>query len=184
MSFGFPEWTQDVQGIKTAIKDASNADILIFCAASNGGVSGDIAFPANQNEVICVNSANGQGTPSEFNPGEAKPGQNLCALGEDVKSSWPTHYNLGLQRKSGTSFATPIAAALAAVVLDYARNKMAEKDKFQVDKLKTKKGMFTVFEKLMSAKTKDYLVLKPGNLFTQATAEHIYGNIYSLLVKV
>jgi len=44
--------------------------------------------------------------------------------------------------------------------------------------------MLTVFEKLMSAKTKDYMVLKPGNLFKEATAEHIYGNIYSLLVQV
>ena len=61
---------------------------------------------------------------------------------------------------------------------------MADSDKFQVDKLKTKRGMLTVFEKLMSAKTKDYVVLKPGNLFKKATAEHIYGNIYSLLVQV
>jgi len=184
MSFGFPEWAKGVQDIKTAIKAASGADILIFCAASNGGVSGDIAFPANQNEVICVNSANGQGTPSGFNPGEAKEGQNLCALGEDVKSSWPRHFNLGNQRKSGTSFATPIAAALAAVLLDYARDKMPDLDKFQIDKLKTKKGILKVFERLMSARTKDYIVLKPGDLFKEAKAAYIYGNIYSVLVDV
>lgn len=41
-----------------------------------------------------------------------------------------------------------------------------------------------MFEKLMGAKTKDYMVLRPGNLFKEATAEHIYSNIYFLLVQV
>lgn len=169
-----------LEGIQRAICKASSASILIFCAASNGGGNTNIAYPANQNEVICVNSANGQGVPSEYNPGEAQEGRNLCALGEAVKSSWP---KLQIQRKSGTSIATPIAAALAAVVLDYVWQNMPEKDEFMVSKLQKPKGMLEVLVKLMSRKRLDYYYLDPGKLFNEREP-NIYGSILSVLVNV
>ncbi|MCJ1349077.1 hypothetical protein MMC31_007313, partial [Peltigera leucophlebia] len=180
MSFGFPAYERHLKGIQRAIGKAYSASILIFCAACNGGGNTSIAYPANQNEVICVNSANGLGIPSEYNPGEAQEGRDLCALGEAVKSSWP---KLQQQRKSGTSIATPIAAALAAVVLDYFRQNMPDSDEFMVSKLQMRKGMLEVLVKLMGRKRSGYYYLDPGKLFNKREP-NIYGSILSVLVNV
>lgn len=180
MSFGFPAYEKHLEGIQRAICKAASTSILIFCAASNGGGNTSIAYPANQNEVICVNSANGLGVPSEYNPGEAQEGRDLCALGEAVKSSWP---KLQQQRKSGTSIATPIAAALAAVVLDYVWQNMPDSDKFMVSKLQMRKGMLEVMVKLMSRKRQDYYYLDPGKLFNEK-GRNIYESILNVLVNV
>lgn len=184
MSFGFPAYEKHLEGIQRAICKAASASILIFCAASNGGGNTSIAYPANQNEVICINSANGLGVPSEYNPGEAQEGRDLCALGEGVKSSWP---NLQQQRKSGTSIATPIAAAIAAVVLDYVWQNMPDgvsaSDKFLVSKLQMRKGMLEVLVKLMSRKRQNYYYLDPGKLFNEK-GRNIYDSILHVLVNV
>ena len=183
MSFGFPSFKKGLKGIQDAIDEAFKAKILMFCAASNGGGNDDIAYPANQDEVICINSADGQGTPSTFNPDEPAMGRNLCALGEDVRSSWPTKFKLGQQRKSGTSFATPIAAALAAVVLDYARHHaQSEDEKFYVSQLRKRKGMLEVF-RFMTRNRGNYLYLDPGKLFDKDMT-NIYGSILDKLKKV
>lgn len=180
MSFGFPAYEKHLEGIQRAICKAASTSILIFCAASNGGGNTNIAYPANQNEVICINSANGQGNPSGYNPGEAQEGRNLCALGEGVKSSWP---NLPQQRKSGTSIATPIAAALAAVVLDYVWQNMPDSDEFLVSKLQMRKGMLEVLIRLMSWDRQNYYYLDPGKLFNRK-GRNIYGSILDVLVNV
>jgi hypothetical protein len=182
MSFGFPALNQDLSGVQSAISEAFHEQILMFCAASNGGGNVDIAYPANQDQVICVNSADGNGNPSGYNPDEPKPGRNLSALGEDVKSSWPAHFRLGQQRRSGTSFATPIAAALAAVVLDYARHNMSESEEFDVSKLRMRKGMLEVLG-LMSRNRGGYLYLDPGMLFDRSKS-NIYGSLLDKLRKV
>lgn len=180
MSFGFPAYEKHLEGIQHAISKASSASILMFCAASNGGGNTRIAYPANQNEVICVNSANGLGRPSDYNPGEAQEGRDLCALGEAVKSSWP---KLQQQRKSGTSIATPIAAALAAIVLDYVWQNMPDSDEFMVSKLQMRKGMLEVLVKLMGKKILGYYYLNPGDLFSQRE-RNIYESILSVLIYV
>lgn len=183
MSFGFTAFNEDLKDIHSAISKAFKADVLMFCAASNGGGNVNIAYPANQDQVICVNSANGEGNPSGYNPDEPKPGRNLSALGEGVKSSWPTSFKLGQQRQSGTSVATPIAAALAAVVLDYVRHEMPESDKFYVSKLRMRKGMLEVLVGLMSKKRGGYQYLNPMQLFDRSRSS-IYGTIRDVLMKV
>jgi hypothetical protein len=86
MSFGFPKLDEHLDGIQSAIEEAFQRRVLMFAAASNHGGNKDIAFPANQDQVICVNSTNGQGDPSGFNP-SFEQGRNLGALGEWVMSS-------------------------------------------------------------------------------------------------
>jgi hypothetical protein len=165
MSFGFTTYNEDLEDLQAIIKDVFNRNILMFCAASNNGGNGKIAYPADRDEVICINAADGEGSPSGFNPGAAESDRNFCALGEDVKSSWPTRFNLGDQRKSGTSFATPIAASFAAIVLDFCRNHTeSEKHTFEVSKLKTRQGMMNAF-KLMGRERGRYIWLDPGQLF-------------------
>lgn len=180
MAFGFPAYESHLEGVQDAIRKAASNSILMFCAAGDDGGNTSIAYPANLDQVICVNSANGEGVPSGYNPGESQEGRNLCALGEAVKSSW-----LEVQHKriSGTSIATQIAAALAAVVLDYAWQNMSKDDKSSVEKLQWRQGMLGVLVWLMSRRKQDYYYLDPEKLFNQKE-RNIYGSILNFLDKV
>jgi hypothetical protein len=73
-------------------------------------------------DVIRINSADGDGVPSGFNP-DAEVGRRICTLGEGVPSCQPDPDDpLQMIHRSGTSFATPIAAAIAAIVLGFMDN--------------------------------------------------------------
>ncbi|KAJ5710928.1 hypothetical protein N7488_005084 [Penicillium malachiteum] len=121
MSFGFP---CEIDVIHKAIKSATlNGNILFFAAASNDGNNrpGGVVWPAKDMNVICVHSGNGRGKPSSFTP-SAQDGMRVMVLGESVKSTWPQKLQEGDEKvMDGTSCATPIAAGIAALILDYAR---------------------------------------------------------------
>ncbi|KAJ5738447.1 hypothetical protein N7493_001602 [Penicillium malachiteum] len=121
MSFGFP---CEIDVIHKAIKSATlNENILFFAAASNDGNNrpGGVVWPAKDMNVICVHSGNGRGKPSSFTP-SAQDGMRVMVLGDSVKSTWPLKLQEGDERViDGTSCATPTAAGIAALILDYAR---------------------------------------------------------------
>lgn len=131
MSFGFPRRVPGYDDLERAIRDAEYANILIFAAASNDGGNRKRAYPARDDKVICVHSSDGQGNPSVFNPTHVQNQDNFSTLGEAVKSSWPVGLceleknPEAMVYKSGTSFATPIAAATAAFLLLYARQNLS-----------------------------------------------------------
>lgn len=154
----------------------------MFCAAGNSGGNRDIAYPADRDEVICINGADGEGTPSGFNPGEATVNRNFCALGESINSSWPTRFNLGDQRKSGTSFATPMAASFAATILGFCRDHAESgSHEFQISKLKTRQGMMNAL-RLMGRNKGDYIWLDPGKLFSSSRRD-VFGDIIAVANK-
>ena len=110
--------------ITRAIDKAYSLGIIILASASNKGANQDITFPARLRSVFCIGAADGKGSPSGFNPphrgvekystlGEAVSGADV--LGPDSESS--SHATTTL--RSGTSTATPIAAAIASLLLDY-----------------------------------------------------------------
>jgi len=118
MSFG---GSYELPEIKQGVREAFHLGVTMFTAASNDGGLSTVAFPANLRQVICVNSFDGYGRPSNFNP-EAKPGTNLAVLGEFVEAAWSSLVtDTKTVRKAGTSVATPIAAAIAAMFLEYSR---------------------------------------------------------------
>lgn len=175
ISFGFPYTIGRLEPIRRAILKANAADVLIFAAASNNGGNEPIAFPACMDEVISVGSTDGLGNISSFTP-NPDYGKILCVVGECIESSWPpallSDPDADLPRKSGTSFATPIAAGVAAMVLDYMWTfKDSKSFKSDIPKLLTKRGMLAVFKTHMvkSYNSHDYLI--PWRLFNLRNSE-------------
>ena len=146
--------------ITTTINKAAVADnnILFFSAASNDGSTKTvpIAFPAKLSTVFSIGSAKGSGTVSNHNPYDPRGEINYNALGEQVKAAWPEHLNQGKERRqSGSSIATPFAAAIAALILEFAYSERpfqfipAEGLERIRRRLKTLAGMKTVLDYLI-----------------------------------
>jgi hypothetical protein len=121
MSFGFGE---EDESLYSSIQHAASNGVALFAAASNDGKNrpDGMAWPARDNNVICVHSGDGLGNPSIFTP-DPQDGMRIMVLGECVNSAWPAGLNCkdGHRLMSGTSCAAPIAAAIAALILDYSR---------------------------------------------------------------
>ncbi|KAH7127826.1 peptidase S8/S53 domain-containing protein [Dactylonectria estremocensis] len=121
MSFGFED---EQNPLSDSVNYAAQNNVLMFAAASNDGKNRpeEVAWPARDIHVICVHSAEGYGTPSTFTP-SPQDNQRIMVLGECVISAWPQHLASPKNHKlmSGTSCAAPIAAGIAAILLDYAR---------------------------------------------------------------
>jgi len=118
MSFSIP-WNSE---IKKAIKDAEHAGVIIFAAASNNGANSRRSFPASLDNVLCIHATDGGGNKSVMNPPPDLHRENLSTLGVAVPSIWEPGMHL-----SGTSYATPVAAAIAALVLVFIQDATAAK---------------------------------------------------------
>jgi hypothetical protein len=125
---------KEIPTISTALNEALKAGIVIFASASNAGANDPITFPARLEGIFCIGSANGVGGPSTFNPPSKK--EKYSVLGEAVSGAYPKHRADGLKgydaeqqtiRQDGTSTATPIAAGIAALLIDYSWQLMGRK---------------------------------------------------------
>jgi len=157
MSFGFPRWHN---AIREAIQATPNR-VLMFAAASTGKNAYVPTFPANEPSVISIWAADGMGSQPKTN---SKAGR-FATLGVAVKSAWPERPEnpaMFEARKSGTSYATPIAVGIAACVLEFARqNDMA---KVFYDELTSHRGMTKVFQ-FMEVESKGLHLICPWKLF-------------------
>ncbi|KAK4101058.1 subtilisin-like protein [Parathielavia hyrcaniae] len=149
LSFGFPD---RVEVIHEALKMANNENVLVFAAASNCGSNDRISYPASSDKVICIHATDGLGNKASFTPGSLERHDNFAAPGVAVKSYWSQHFQrLGQdwnpeRRLSGTSSAAPIAAGIAALVLEFVRSARASLGDADEDNLKSKTAQ--LFEQL------------------------------------
>ncbi|KAL6696984.1 hypothetical protein J3F84DRAFT_394478 [Trichoderma pleuroticola] len=123
LSFGFPEYHGKLEPINKAIRNAASSGLIIFAAAGNEGGNASIPWPASlykKGEVIPICSSDGKGELSGTNP-SFNASRYIYTLGRGVKSCQVRDVN-GVQQvihRSGSSFATPIAAATAAIILGF-----------------------------------------------------------------
>ncbi|KAJ5980059.1 hypothetical protein N7481_007357 [Penicillium waksmanii] len=159
MSFGFR--SRDVEGyeeLERAIHNAYSAHVLLFAAASNSGANLDRAYPARDENVICINSTDANGNRSPFSPTALADVLNLATVGEAVESAWPMRYcdpPSGLKHKSGTSYATPIAVSIAGFLLQYARLYILENAHLLKRQSKMKAVLRKIAEKSLESRARD-----------------------------
>ncbi|KAI3393857.1 hypothetical protein diail_3532 [Diaporthe ilicicola] len=105
-----------ISDLRTALEGAVKEKVLVFAATSNEGLTADVAWPAkNLNYAIGIHSSKDNGHPSEF-IGKASHEANIMVIGDRILS-----YGRRGERQlcSGTSFATPVAAAVGAMILAF-----------------------------------------------------------------
>ncbi|KAJ0159681.1 Major intracellular serine protease [Colletotrichum tanaceti] len=133
MSFGWPSSDFDGYGdLQEAIDRAHHRKVLMFAAASNSGGNLGRAYPASSPHVTCVHSTDTFGNRSNFSPTPERNAVNIATVGDSVRSAWPIALcddgpdQDYLVSRSGTSYATPILAGIAAFLLHYARLHLPE----------------------------------------------------------
>ncbi|KAG4444053.1 hypothetical protein IFR05_000513 [Cadophora sp. M221] len=156
MSFGMEKEAKEVT---EAIKMARVEKKLVFAAAANEGGLQPRAHPASVPGVICIHAADGFGDPASFNPTADEGDDNFSTAGVGIESKWKGNPVF----KSGTSFATPVAAGIAASILDFARTHLM-KEHDTPDFFGSYVGMRLLL-KSMAPKRQSYRFILPWNVF-------------------
>ncbi|KAL6804134.1 peptidase S8/S53 domain-containing protein [Trichoderma sp. SZMC 28012] len=150
MSFGFPTCSMDdYHELEDALANAHAKRVLLFAAASNCGGRLGRAYPARDQNVIAIHATDTNGNRSRFSPTALSHDINLATVGEAIESAWPMYLSGNsaskfLRCKSGTSFATPIAAGIAAFLLLYTKIHLPDK----ADALKSRRRMQALLKRV------------------------------------
>jgi subtilisin family serine protease len=140
--------------VKHEIHQAS-AKVLFLAAAGNSGATGVLRWPASDNNVLCINATDGNGDKFGGNPTPDRSGANFSFLGCAVPGYLRAIESEKVTKvaRSGTSHATAVAAAVAAISMQIFQdcegdfNSPDDKVAYQKTKeaLRTKRGMQKIF---------------------------------------
>ena len=121
MSFGFPRYQPALEPVKRALENARSNRVIIFASSHNEGSSQSIPWPAiDRDLVIRISSADCYAKRSDFSPLPRQREVNISTLGEKINSTYAkqsTVKHTTMKPLSGASFATPLAACMAAIAL-------------------------------------------------------------------
>jgi hypothetical protein len=157
MSCGFTESSERIQ---RAIDHASAEKVLVIAAAGNDGATGGWCWPARDNSVLGMTAAYGLGNKYGRNPTPRRDRQNFSILGCAVQG-----YRRAVDSQtavkesgSGTSHATAVATAVAAITMQILRDckqQILEQSETGVESynrteqtLRTRTGMGAVFHNM------------------------------------
>lgn len=105
-------------------KDNKQSERIVFATIANSSASKAHAYPACKPSMICINALDSyEGSIQLLSPAAVIREDNFVTLGIHVESMWEKKDVF----KSGTLFAMPIAAALAANILEFAQLKLEMK---------------------------------------------------------
>lgn len=168
MSFGIntsaiPEVS--LRRVKDAVDHAAAAGKIMFAAASNCGGNGGRAYPARDPNVICIHASDGKGNDGGINPPAEEHPDYFSTLGVAIRCCWDEEFVY----KSGTSFATPVAAAIAANFLDYATYLASHGSltELQNNELRRSQGMKKVFTKFLSKRIQSHRYVAPWHFWAE-----------------
>lgn len=118
-SFGIPK-VMVTEVLTKAMDDAHDSGVVLVAAAGNNGKKRPV-FPCNYKNVICVGSLDANNKPlRSSNYGHMvdvyAPGENIISIYPQNVESASLRIN-NYETKTGTSFASPIVASLAALML-------------------------------------------------------------------
>ncbi|KAL7934269.1 peptidase S8/S53 domain-containing protein [Trichoderma chlorosporum] len=149
--------------IRTAISNADHRGKILIASAANSGGNTGRAFPAEDERVICMHASDGNGNDSGgFNPSPLPNKDNFTTLGLGIKFHWLNQE----MYKSGTSYSAPVAAGIAANLLDFISHPALGKElsSAQRKELRTGAGMKKVF-RLLAENRNGYGYVQPWRLW-------------------
>lgn len=141
MSFGFDYVEGEVLEVFEALKRAQSITrkkkTVVFAAMSNEGMGKKAAWPArDSSDAIGVHSCNWEGTQrSSFTPRHIPRNSNFMVVGEDIPVHQLQAKGGGFCLASGTSFSTPIAVSMAALIMGFVNQKRCKKERQETEKL-------------------------------------------------
>ncbi|KAF4989034.1 hypothetical protein FGRMN_9406 [Fusarium graminum] len=176
MSFG---WPYNHHGIRKAIEFARQNGVHMFASTSNDGLLGppnDILYPVRSDSVIAVDAADGHGEHARYAPSSSSQhsrGSRFSAPGLGITS--PNTEKIW----SGSSFACPIAAGVAALILEFARQSPLSKSPDIQTYLKEMPAMLSMLRLASSEKGPDGLkFLVPWKLIGKSGEERLMTGWY------
>ena len=154
----------------------------MLAAAGNCGANASPAWPASSPLVICVHAATGMGNRYRTTPTRKKYASNFATLGAAVSSWWPGNLGLGVKvRKSGTSTATPVLAAIAATIMAVVRQPervRSERDSEKLKSLGRADRMEAVLRRMASqnGKREGYDYIAPWEILDASLDQYTHPN--------
>ncbi|KAF5634288.1 hypothetical protein F52700_6012 [Fusarium sp. NRRL 52700] len=179
MSFG---WPYHHEGVRKAIDFARQNGVHLFAATSNDGLLGppnDILYPARSESVIAVDAADGYGEHAKSAPSSASQhsrGSRFSAPGLGIAS--PNSKDV----LEGSSFACPIAAGVAALILEFTRQSPLNKSPSVQAYLQQMPAMLALLRNASSEKGPDGLkFLTPWKLIGKIGEDRMIAALFIIV---
>ncbi|KAF6826344.1 ankyrin repeat domain-containing protein 28 [Colletotrichum plurivorum] len=194
IEYAVNEWDVDVvycgftmpnvnRRIKASIDVARRKGKIVMAAAGAVGFDARRSYPASSPHVIAVHPVDGRGRDCEISPVPIEGEYNFSALGVALMVQGGRGEEEAPFFVADASWATAVAAGMAASFLEFARFRLQLEDPEDQKWICSTDGMRQMF-RLMSTKIDGYDCLAPWELFGgESTDEEICGIIMMAIRK-